>query len=63
MAGSDLMSVSQALRTDQSVALRTALRDSCFQYNLVVMKVINVLNWDTCNSYFCYFVFHVTENR
>ena len=40
LAGSDLMSVSHALRTDQSVALRTALRDSCFQYNLTVMKVL-----------------------
>ena len=39
LAGSDLMSVSHALRSDQSVALRTALRDSCFQYNLTVMKV------------------------
>ena len=39
MAGSDLMSVAVALRKDQSVALRTALRDACFSYNLVVMKV------------------------
>lgn len=40
MAGSDLMSVAVALRKDQSVALRTALRDACFSYNLVVMKVM-----------------------